>query len=242
MTLIFHFHQSYTILTTWVTLHSLLLRVWLHQREGTLCWLCGFRYHFLAEEMRHMASTSTALSKTDVHKQTKWQQTSGGKGWGRYCTRAECFHVSCPCKWELFPRCASYGRILPMTWSWLLHRPSVNLALMESLFCYTPWFFYCSWDTAAVCVLTGMDGNSLWLNLWSGASTDMPQFSVFNKICNDYKLMLSTCDVLEVRPQWTVVYLQTPFRKKVGTLSWTQWQWNPQFQVWLQSYTGLIGT
>lgn len=89
--------------------------------------------------------TSTAPSKTDIRKQTKWQQTWGVRGeeGGRYCTEVECFHVLIPHKQELFPllRCER-GWYCP--WHSRGRKKQIfseNVPLMGSLCCYTLWFF-----------------------------------------------------------------------------------------------------
>ena len=64
-----------------------------------------------------MGPTSTAPSKTDVRKQTKWQQTGGGKKEeGEILYRSGMFSCShAPQTGAISPRWAVYGLILPMT-------------------------------------------------------------------------------------------------------------------------------
>lgn len=97
--------------------------------------------------------TSTAPSKTDVHKQTKWQQTGGGRGeggWGRrgrYSTEVECFHVLMAHKRELFPPAVQYmGWYCPWH-SWGCKADlEANAPLMGSWCCYYPIYCRDGWQ------------------------------------------------------------------------------------------------
>lgn len=117
--------------------------------------------------------TSTAPSKTDVHKQTKWQQTGGeggtkeeeggGRGGGDTVQKWNVFMFSCPTNGSYFPLLRSTWTDIARDTVWAVKQTFAERSLDGQFVLLHPVLFYNSRDT--VCVFTGMDGNSLWRDL-----------------------------------------------------------------------------